>query len=715
MPALEICEINLLRGPNVWANYPVLEAWVDLGSLKDASSDEVPGFNERLKTWLPGLIEHRCSVGERAGFFQRLDRGTYPAHVMEHTTLELQTLAGHHLGFGKARATPVEGVYKVVVRYLDEALAVACLRCARELLLAAYHDEAFDVAGEVARLRAIALRSALGPSSMAIVNAARERGIPWRRISEDISLVQLGHGALQRRVWTAETDRSGAISEYIAQDKDLTRMLLRQAGVPVPVGRKADDPDDAWDAAQSIATPVVVKPLDANHGRGVFIDLLSETQVRNSFGYALEEGGGVVVEKFVPGTDHRLLVIGSRMIAASKGYPAIVVGNGTHTIRKLVTSQLHTSAQTGRPDECPWSKIDDADWETSVLLDLEDQGYSLDSVPRDGERVMVARFSTWCIDVTDEVHPSIRAHAVTAANVAGLDICGVDVVCRDISQPLEAQEGAIVELNAGPNLLMFLQPAMGVVRPVGEAIIDMLFPEGHDGRIPTIGVTGTHGKTSTIRLLTRLLQLDGPCLSVASSDGIRIGQRVSRDLAGDRLAGAQGILLHPWTQVAICEAGAEHILSDGLGFDRVSVGVVLNVGTAHLGHAHVETIEEMGTAKRCIVDVVLPTGTAVLNADDPLAAAMANKSKGKVMFFTCDALSPIAAAHRAAGGRVVELREGMIYLTEGAEARALCPLAGVVMSDAGEERHTENILAAVAAAWAHSLPEALIAKGLVSP
>ena len=715
MPALEICEINLLRGPNVWANYPVLEAWVDLGSLKDASSDEVPGFNERLKTWLPGLIEHRCSVGERAGFFQRLDRGTYPAHVMEHTTLELQTLAGHHLGFGKARATPVEGVYKVVVRYLDEALAVACLRCARELLLAAYHDEAFDVAGEVARLRAIALRSALGPSSMAIVNAARERGIPWRRISEDISLVQLGHGALQRRVWTAETDRSGAISEYIAQDKDLTRMLLRQAGVPVPVGRKADDPDDAWDAAQSIATPVVVKPLDANHGRGVFIDLLSETQVRNSFGYALEEGGGVVVEKFVPGTDHRLLVVGSRMIAASKGYPAIVVGNGTHTIRKLVTSQLHTSAQTGRPDECPWSKIDDADWETSVLLDLEDQGYSLDSVPRDGERVMVARFSTWCIDVTDEVHPSIRAHAVTAANVAGLDICGVDVVCRDISQPLEAQEGAIVELNAGPNLLMFLQPAMGVVRPVGEAIIDMLFPEGHDGRIPTIGVTGTHGKTSTIRLLTRLLQLDGPCLSVASSDGIRIGQRVSRDLAGDRLAGAQGILLHPWTQVAICEAGAEHILSDGLGFDRVSVGVVLNVGTAHLGHAHVETIEEMGTAKRCIVDVVLPTGTAVLNADDPLAAAMANKSKGKVMFFTCDALSPIAAAHRAAGGRVVELREGMIYLTEGAEARALCPLAGVVMSDAGEERHTENILAAVAAAWAHGLPEALIAKGLVSP
>jgi len=345
-------------------------------------------------------------------------------------------------------------------------------------------------------------------------------------------LVQLGHGAQQRRVWTAETDRSGAISEYIAHDKDLTRMLLRQAGVPVPLGRKVDDPDDAWDAAESMDTSVVVKPLDANHGRGVFINLVSETQVRHSFGYALEEGGGVVVEKFVPGTDHRLLVVGSRMIAASKGYPAVVIGDGSHTIRKLVTIQLHTSVQTGRPDECPWSKIDDADWETAVLLDLEDQGYSLDSVPRDGERVMVARFSTWCIDVTDEVHPSIRAHAVTAASVAGLDICGVDVLCRDISVPLEQQEGAIVELNASPNLLMFLQPAMGAVRPVGEAIIDMLFPDGRDGRIPTIGVTGTLGKTTTIRLLARLLQLEGTCVGVASSDGIRIGQRVSDADAG---------------------------------------------------------------------------------------------------------------------------------------------------------------------------------------
>jgi len=705
MSDLEICKIHLLRGPNVWANFPVLEAWVDLGSLNDASSDEVPGFNERLKSWLPGLIEHRCSVGERTGFFQRLDRGTYPAHVLEHVTLELQTLAGHRLGYGKARASAEAGIYKVVVRYLDETLVVACLHGARDLLLAAYRDTAFDVAGEVARLRGIVARYALGPSALAIVDAARDRGIPWRRVRENLSLVQLGHGARQRRVWTAETDRSGAISEYIAQDKDLTRLLLRQAGVPVPVGRKVDNPDDAWDAADDIGTPVVVKPLDANHGRGVFIDLVSEEQVRNSFGYALEEGGGVVVERFVPGTDHRLLVVGNTMIAASKGYPAVVIGDGSHSIRKLAGSQLKTSLQSARPEECPWSKIDDAAWETSIVLDLEDQGYSLDSVPRDGERVMVARFSSWCIDVTDEVHPSIRAHAETAASVAGLDICGVDVVCRDIGKPLEVQQGAIVELNAGPNLLMYLQPAMGVVRPVGAAIVDMLFPPGCDGRIPTIAVTGSRGKTSTVRWLAHLLRMEGTCVSVASSDGIQIGPRLSPTRDGVRIAGPRGILLHPWTEIALCEAGIEQILTDGLGFDRCSVAVVLNVDAADFAPVTDDATKELTAAKRCIVDVVLPSGTAVLNADDPQAATMAQACKGKVMFFTCDAASPISAAHRAAGGRVVTLRDDMIYLTEDGMPRVLGPLpAGAT--------HAANVLAAVGGAWAHGLTDALLAEGL---
>lgn len=711
MPDIDIIQIHLLRGPNVWANFPVLEAWVDLGALKDTGSDEVPGFNDRLKAWLPGLIEHRCSVGERGGFFQRLERGTYPAHILEHVTLELQAMAGHKYGFGKARATDVNGVYKVAVRYQDESLVVACLHSARELLLAAYHDKPCDVAAEVARLRELAERIALGPSTMAIVNAARKRGIPWRRLDPERSLVQLGHGTRRRRIWTAETDRSGAISEYIVRDKHLTRTLLRQAGVPVPRGFKADDPDDAWDSAESIGTPVVVKPLDANHGRGVFIDLSTEEQVRDAYQHALAEGGGVVVECFVPGTDHRLLVAGGEMVAASKGYPAVVVGDGTHTIRELMVTQLYNSQQAGRPDECPWSKIDHSTWESSVLPDLEDQGYALDALPRVGERVMVARFSNWCIDVTDGVHPSIRDHAVTAAMVAGLDICGVDVVCRDIGVPLEEQHGAIVELNAGPNLRMFLNPAVGPARPVGEAIVDMLFPEGGNGRIPTFGISGARGKTTCARLLAHLLRATGGCVGVASSDGIQVGNRVSPGSQGERLVGSQGVLLHPWTEFAICEAGAEHVLTDGLGFDRCSVGVVLNVGGEHLGHAHVTTLEGLADAKRCVLDVVLPDGAGVLNADDPLVLDMASACKGEVIYFTRNPDHPEVLRHCAGGGRAVVDRDDMLWLIHGSDAQPLCPTSAVSAPD-GTPLHPENVLAATAAAWAHGLSVALIAVGL---
>lgn len=711
MPDLDILHLQLLRGPNVWANYPVLEAWVDLGNLNDASSDEVPGFNERLKSWLPGLIEHRCSVGERGGFLQRLDRGTYPAHILEHVTLELQTLAGHSLGFGKARATETDRVYKVVMRYLDETLVVACLRTARELLMAAYHSQDFDVAAEVAKLRDLANQVALGPSTMAIVDAARDRAIPWRRIEQGRSLVQFGHGIRQRRIWTAETDRSGAISEYIAQDKDLTRMLLRQAGVPVPVGYKVSDPDDAWDTAESIGTPVVVKPLDANHGRGVFIDLTTEEQVKNSFQHALAEGDGVIVEHYVPGTDHRLLVVGNEMIAASKGYPAVVVGDGSRTIGDLVIAQLLTSLQTGDTGECPWSKIDPETWDALVKHDLEDQGHTLDAVPRYGERVMVARFSHWCIDVTDDVHPSIKNHAVTAAKVAGLDICGVDVVCRNIAEPLEDQDGVIVEINASPNLLMFLRPAVGVVRPVGEAIIEMLFPDGADGRIPTIGVTGTHGKTTCVRWLAKLLEQTGQCLGVSSSDGLRIGNRHSAVPVGDRIAGAHGALLHPWTEIAICEAGAQHILSDGLGFDRCSVGVVLNVGDDHLGHAHTDSMEQMAVAKRCIVDVVLPGGTTVLNADDPLVAEMGDACKGEVLYFTTRPENPAVAAHIAGGGKAVWLADGEIVLAEGELRQKVAGLAEL-QQPGGGEIHPENILAAIGAAWALGLTQQQISDAL---
>ncbi|MBL9134182.1 MAG: ATP-grasp domain-containing protein, partial [Verrucomicrobiaceae bacterium] len=490
MPDLDIREIHILRGPNIWANYPVMEAWVDLGSLKDTGSDEVLGFNERLQTWLPGMIEHRCSVGERGGFFQRLERGTYPAHILEHVTLELQTMAGHPLGFGKARETCVEGLYKVIVRYLDEVVVQECLRSARELLLAAYTGGTFDVAAEVARLQDVVDRNALGPSTKAIVDAAKERDIPWRRLQEGRSLILLGQGARQRRIWTAETDRTGAIAEYIAQDKDLTRGFLSKAGVPVPEGRTVAGAEEAWEAAEDIGLPVVVKPTDANHGRGVFIDLTTREQVTDAYQQALNEGSGVMVEKFIPGVDHRLLVVGGKLIAASRGDPAVVVGDGKSTIVELIEDQLNSDPRRGELETCPWDKIDTVKWDPVILADLQNQGHPPESVPHDGERVLVARFANWAIDITDDVHPAVASHAIIAAQVAGLDICGVDVVCEDISKPLEQQRGAIVEINASPGLLMHLKPAVGHVRPVGEAIIDMLFPAGNDGRVPVIGITG---------------------------------------------------------------------------------------------------------------------------------------------------------------------------------------------------------------------------------
>ena len=351
---MQIIKIFALRGPNIWSRHPVLEAWVDLQDLKDTPSDSVPGFNDRLMSWLPTMIEHRCSVGERGGFFSRLRDGTYPAHILEHVTLELQSLAGTPVGYGRARETATEGIYRVVVRYRDERLARACLATGRELVLAAIHDRPFDVKSEVAKLRDLADRVCLGPSTAAIVAAAEARGIPSRRLNEG-SLVQLGQGAKQHRIWTAETDRTSAVAESIAQDKELTKQLLRAGGVPVPEGRLAQDAADACQAAAEIGYPVVVKPQDGNHARGVFAGLTNESQVRSAFTVAMREGSGVLVAKFAEGTEHRLLVVGGKLVAAARGDVARILGDGKSTVARLVDLQLNSDPRRGDLESCPLS------------------------------------------------------------------------------------------------------------------------------------------------------------------------------------------------------------------------------------------------------------------------------------------------------------------------------------------------------------------------
>jgi cyanophycin synthetase len=702
---MEFRKILTLRGPNIWANFPVLEAWVDLGGLKDSPSDELPGFNERLMAWLPTMIEHRCSVGTRGGFFERLRRGTYQAHILEHVTLELQSLAGTEVGFGRARETSEDGVYKVAIEYHEEEFARACLHTARALLHAAVHDLPFDVPAEVRSLRELLHKERLGPSTAAIVRAAVARGIPVRRLNSE-SLVMLGHGARQRRILAAETDRTGAIAESIAQDKDLTRSLLQQVGVPVPEGRPVVDADDAWAAAREIGAPVVVKPRFGSQGRGVATNLSTCEQVKIAYASVREDWSQIVVERYVTGADYRILVVGGRVVAASRRDPAQVVGDGRHTVAQLVEI-VNRDPRRGDDHATVLSKLV---LDSIALKVLEEQGYTPESVPPAGHRVLIRRnanLSTGgtATDVTDRVHPEVAARSVEAARIVGLDIAGVDVIAQDIGRPLEEQGGVIVEVNAAPGLRMHLEPSSGTPRPVGEAIVSLLYPEGETGRVPVVAVTGVNGKTTTTRLIAEMIRQEGKTVGMTCTDGIRVGDRWidHDDCSGPK--SARAVLLNPRVEAAVLETARGGILREGLGFDRCDVAVVTNIGEGdHLGMGEIHTLEKLAQLKRTIVDVVAPNGWAVLNAADPLVAEMAPKCPGSVVFFARDGQHPVLEAHRARGGRGVFVRHEALVWAQGEEETILIPLSRVPLTHHGRvEFQVENVLAAVAAAWSLGL------------
>jgi len=707
---MEFRKVLALRGPNLWANYPVLEAWVDLGQLKDRPSNTLPGFNEKLMNGLPTMIEHRCSIGERGGFFQRLRDGTYLGHILEHVTLELQTLAGTEVGMGRARETSEEGVYKVIVEYKEEAVGRACLASARELLLAAIHDRPFDVAGELERLRGLVHEVSLGPSTRSIVEAAKAREIPFRRIGSG-SLVQFGWGAKQRRILAAETDRTGAIAEFIAQDKELTRLFLASVGVPVPGGRPAHSAEDAWTAAQEIGVPVVVKPQDGNQGRGVATNLTTREQILAAYEAARQESSQVIVEKYAHGNDYRLLVIGGRLVAAARREPAQVTGDGAHTIQELI-DRVNQDPRRSDHHATVLSKIR---LDAVALGVLKDQGYAPDSVPPAGAVVLIRRnanLSTGgtAIDVTERVHPEVAHRAIDAARMVGLDIAGVDVVAQDISKPLEDQGGVIVEVNAAPGLRMHLEPSAGLSRPVGEAIVATLFGPGENGRIPVVAVTGTNGKTTTTRLIAHILKGTGKQVGMTCTDGIYIDDRRidCDDCSGPQ--SARSVLMNPAVEMAVFETARGGILREGLGFDRCDVAVVTNIGEGdHLGLADIHSLEMLAKVKRCIVDVVAPKGAAVLNANDPLVAGMAEHCPGSVVFFAQDENHPVIVGHRAAGKRAAFVRNNAVVLAEGPREEVALPLDHAPLTHNGRiPFQVENTLAAVAAAWSLGIPSDVI-------
>lgn len=701
-----------LRGPNVWTYRPVLEAWVDIGELEDFPSNKIPGYPERLKAMLPSLVEHRCSYEERGGFNRRLDEGTWPAHILEHVTLELQNLAGLPGGFGRARETSERGVYKVAIRAWQEDVTRTALMKGRELIMAAMEDRPYDVAAAVEELTDMVDSLCLGPSTASIVDAADDRNIPAIRLLEDGNLVQIGYGAAMRRIWTAETDRTSAIAEGISRDKDLTKSLLSSCGVPVPEGREVDSPEDAWDAAQDIGLPVVVKPVDGNHGRGVFIDLKSREEVEKAYSVAVDEGSGVLVERSIPGTEHRLLVIGGKMVAANRGDMIKVTGDGKSTVRELIELQINCDPRRGPTENHPLSVIR---IDTAARIELERQGLTGDSVPASGKEVLIQRNANHEFDCTDEVHPE-TAHLVSlAARIVGLDIAGVDLVAEDISKPLDAQGGAIVEVNAGPSLLMHLKPGVGKPRPVGKAVVDHLFPKNASGRIPVVGITGSRGKTGVARILHHLLQITGKHIGAATSDGLFLGKRHVEKKDCAHWQPARRVLMARAVEAAIFENGPATILGEGLAYDRCQIGVVTNVTDfEHLRADYdVQSADQLWKAMRTQVDVVLDGGASVLNAADEQVVEMAELSDGEVIYYAIDPDTPAIAEHRKKDGRSVYVRDGYLTLAMGEDEEPLIETIAFIGTPKGcAPYEVENLLAAVAAAWALDLSPDLLRTGI---
>ena len=709
MKSIEFLKIVHLRGPNMWTYRPVLEAWVDIGDLEDCPSNTIPGFYERLSSWLPSLIEHRCSYDERGGFLRRVQEGTWPGHILEHVTLELQNLAGMPGGFGKAREMAKRGHYKVVVRAWHEDVTRAALYAARDLVMAAIEDRPFDVASAVETLNDLVDDMCLGPSTASIVDAADARDIPAIRLSAG-NLVQLGYGAKSHRIWTAETDRTSAIAESISRDKDLTKSLLAPCGVPVPEGRMVDSPSDAWDAAQDIGLPVVVKPYDGNHGRGVFINLMTQQEIETAYGVADEEGGGVMVERSVSGIEHRLLVVGGRLVAATRGDMVSVVGDGHSTIQQLIDTQINADPRRGTTEEHPLNYIR---LDSAARLEISRQGFkSGDDIPVADQTVIIQRAGNHAFDVTDEVHSDVAAAASLAARIVGLDIAGVDLVCEDISRPLEDQGGAIVEVNAGPSLLMHLKPAVGKPRPVGKAIIDHLFPGNDSSCVPVVGITGSRDTTQVARIVAHLLQLDSKRTGLACADGLFLDRR--RVETGDcaRWEPGRRLLMNRAVDAIVIENPPATMAGEGLAYERCRIGVITAIDNDALLPEHgIENSEQLYKVLRTQVDVVLSGGVAVLNADDATVAEMAGLCDGEVVFFGTEAALPLIVEHRRKGGRALLVRDGQVVLAAASLEAPLVDLTAIPLLQQSAENLT-GVLAALSTGWALGLVPELLRAGI---
>ena len=713
---IQILRMDYLRGPNIWTYRPIIEALIDLGEMEDHPSNKIDGFNDRLNAWLPGLVEHHCGVGHRGGFLTRLVGGTWMGHIMEHVSIELQLLAGARAEFGKAREISKRGIYKVVFRTEHEELGRASFLAAREIVMAAANNQPHDIAATVDRLKKIADLRCLGPSTACIVDAAVERKTPFIRLTEG-NLVQLGYGSKQRRIWTAETDRTSAIAESISSDKDLTKRLLTQCGIPVPEGQIVKTADEAWEAAQDIGLPVVVKPLDGNRGWGVSLDVNTEEGVRTAYVAAEKEGSEVLIERYVRGDEHRVLVVGDRVVAAVRGETATITGDGVSTVEQLIESQINTDPRRGIAEGFPLDliRLDTPRGEMS-LLQIQRQGLEPHSVPEKDRIVVVQRNGNLSNDVTDLVHPEVAAVATLAARVVGLDIAGIDIVTQDISRPLEETQGAIIEVNAGPGLLMHVKPAVGQPRPVGKAIVEHLFGPNESGRIPVVGIVGSQQTTALAQLVAWLLHLSGKRTGLACKDGLYMDQHHLGKYDARSFEASERLLINRALDAAVFETTPAHILNEGLAYDRCLVGVVTNMpdtDAALIDKHDIQTADQMRTVIRTQVDLVLPEGAAVLNADEEAVTTLAELSDGEVVYYAKSQDNATVAAHLQQGGRAVFCKDGHVTLARGDQETQLFHLdLELIARLLKDGLQISTLLAAVAAAWSLDIAPLLIRAGL---
>jgi cyanophycin synthetase len=705
---VRIVESRVYRGPNYWSYDPAIKLIVDLGVLEQFPSNRIPGFVDALLEMLPAVGQHTCGTGRVGGFEGRLREGTWAGHVAEHVALQLQREAGTEVGRGKTRGTGEPGRYHVVYSYAEESVGLAAGRLAVRLVNHLVEaDPAFDFRRELEELILLAERTAFGPSTQSLIDEAALRDIPWIRLNE-ASLVQLGHGIHQRRIRATMTSVTPSVAVDIASDKKLTNRLLAATGVPVPRSEMVRDADAAVAGAGRIGYPVAVKPLDGNHGRGVSLNVTDAERVRDAFGLARSETrtGRVVVETYLVGNDYRCLVIGGVLRAVAQRVPAHVEGDGEHTLGELVEI-TNADPRRGIGHEKVLTRINLDD---EAVAYARDQGFELTDVPPRGTRVYLKRTGNMStggisIDRTEEIHPENAEIAELAARVVGLDIAGIDFICPDIGVPVRDTGGGIVEVNAAPGFRMHTHPTEGESQYVAKPVVDLLFPPGAPSRIPIVAVTGSNGKTTTARMISHVMKGMGRKVGLTSTDGIFVDGRLVRkaDASGPRSASM--VLQNPTVDFAVFEVARGGILREGLGYQRNDVAVVINVTGDHLGLGGITTMRQLAQVKQVVVEAVPRDGVAVLNADDPLVAAMARHCSGSVIYFSMDPDNEILKRQAARGRRAVTVEPGnngeMIVLRNGRKSMPLVWTHLLPATFEGRARmNVQNALAAAAASWA---------------